>query len=382
MLPNVDQLLASLVNIRSVNPALPRAEPGDSEANAANFVAEVLTSHGIEARMQEALPGRPNVIAHIPRGPLADQKVILLSAHMDTYPASMPDGTEYQAKFEGGYLFGRGSADAKGSLAAMLHALLATRASQLRRETYFVASVDEEYGLCGCRAVAAAGLRADLAITGEPTSLEPIVAQKGIVRSHVHVLGDIAHAAYPQGANALYVVGDVLEVFNAFNRELQGVFSKCGLTPMTITPTRIESDGDMNKTPSRVSISFDARTLPSISQHAMLRRLREQLTQKLEGRAHFVIDEPYFVSPANQCDPQHPMVAEFLVKSARAGGRGEAGTFSYGSEAGYLSAIADAALVYGPGDAKYSHGPGERIALAELATAARVFADVLIAPQR
>lgn len=374
----VEEILACLVGLRSVNPSLAGASESDNEQEVAAYVRSLLESHGITVSTQEVMPGRYNVIGHVPRGARADERTILLSAHMDTYPASEEGDGEYQARIEDDFLIGRGSADAKGSLAAMLHAFIQTSRSPGRREAYIVASVDEEYGLCGCKALALSGVRADLAITGEPTSLAPIYAQKGIVRSRVRVFGNVEHAAYPKGSNSLIQTGRVLGAIEKMNREMRGVLSNCGLTPPTITPTRIQSDGDMNKTPSEVSVWFDARTLPGLSSSALLELLEARIREVLDANVSFEVDAPYFESPPNHCELREPVVRDFLRKLEAATGRCAPAGFSYGSEAGVLSAISRASLVFGPGDASYSHGPGERVSLSEVKLAARVFADVLV----
>jgi len=263
-IPAIESLLAKLVAIRSVNPALQGSLLQDSERQTGDYIVQLLQQYEVEVTLQEVFPGRHNVIGYAPRGNFADEKVILLSAHMDTYPASQDGNSEYEPFIKDGYLFGRGSADAKGSLAAMLSAFISTLNAPNRRESYIVASVDEEYGLCGCRKLTSHHMRPHLAITGEPTSLIPIYAQKGIVRSSVYVKSTVNHAAYPGPRNALIDTAHILFAIEALNAELENSKSSLGLTPTTITPTRIESDGDMNKTPSEVRIWFDARTLPGL----------------------------------------------------------------------------------------------------------------------
>lgn len=375
--PSAEALLTDLVGIRSVNPALPGARPDDGEHDTGAYVAQVLHRHGVQVTLQEVVPGRYNVIGHAPRGDLADDKVVLLCAHMDTYPASQAGEAEYQPIIEDGMLFGRGSADAKGSLAAMLAAFLQTLSSPFRREAYVVASVDEEYGLCGCRKLAALPIRPHLAITGEPTSLVPIYAQKGIVRSSIVVHGDVDHAAYPGTSNALFGAGQVLAAIRSLNDDMAHEPSGCNLTPATITPTRILSDGDMNKTPAVVRIFFDARIHPDNGSEVLMNRLQDRIHGALDASMRVEIETPYFVSPPNHCNIADPLVQDLFSKIEAVTGRCQPDTFSYGSEAGVLAAIADAALVLGPGDAKYSHGPGERVALGEVAAAARIYAEVL-----
>ena len=379
-LPAIESLLAKLVAIRSVNPALQGSLSHDSEQQTGVYVTQLLQQYGVEVTLQEVFPGRHNVIGYAPRGDFSDEKVILLSAHMDTYPASQDGDSEYEPCIKDGYLFGRGSADAKGSLAAMLSAFISTLNAPNRRESYVVASVDEEYGLCCCRKLTSHHMRPHLAITGEPTSLIPIYAQKGIVRSSIYIKSTVHHAAYPGPRNALFDTAHILFAIEALNKELENSKSDLGLTPTTITPTRIESDGDMNKTPSEVRIWFDARTLPGVSAAAILQRMSEWIRTRINNEIEFFIEAPFFDSPPNYCSTTDSLVAELFKNIEIVTGECKPDIFSYGSEAGVLSGIANASLVFGPGDAKYSHGPGECVAVQEVVSAAHIYRKILLSP--
>lgn len=371
----ITRLLSDLVSIRSVNPRLRGALPTDGERNAGDYVASFLARHGVEVELQEVAAGRHNVIGHIERGPRADDRVILISAHMDTYPDSDQDAREFEPRVEDGFLVGRGSADAKASLAAMLASVVNVRDRPDRREAYIVASIDEEHGLCGCRALCSHSMRPDLAITGEPTSLVPIYAQKGIVRAGIHLAGEPHHAAYPGGQNPLYAAARAMVLLQEFNERLAALPDPRRMGPATITPTRVESDGDMNLTPQSVRIWFDARILPGQTEEAFLHDLRTYLEARLEWK--FAVEAPYFSSPPNACATDHPLVQELFSKIEAITGSCAPQTFSYGSEAGVLSSIATAALVFGPGDPRYSHGPGERVRLEEVEAASRIYAQIL-----
>ncbi|HEX7895967.1 M20 family metallopeptidase [Variovorax sp. Varisp62] len=379
MAGTITQLLSDLVSIRSVNPQLTGASATDGEQAVAHYVADFLAQRGVSVELQQVAPGRHNVIGHVERGAKSDEKIILLSAHMDTYPASDEEALEFSPRLEGGYLIGRGSADAKGSLAAMLTAFVSTLKSPSRRESYVVASIDEEYGLCGCRTLCTHGMRPHLAITGEPTSLVPIYAQKGIVRASVYISGQVDHAAYPGPENAVFNVGRVLSAMEDWNRALRETRSDHDLGSTTVTPTKVESGGDMNKTPEGVRVWFDARLVPGTTTASFL----SEMTTYLEGRVGdiFRLEEPYFSSPSNQCSIIDPLVQELFSKVASAVGKCEPDVFSYGSEAGFLAEMAGSSLVLGPGDAKYSHGPGERVLVDEVVTAADVYSRILVSSE-
>ena len=112
-------LLRRLVQIDSVNPTLVPGGRGEQEI--ASFVARVLSDAGIETRLQEVVPGRPNVIGRLPgRG---EGRTLVFNAHLDTVSVEGMDNP-FSGRVADGKLFGRGAWDTKGGLAAALTALL------------------------------------------------------------------------------------------------------------------------------------------------------------------------------------------------------------------------------------------------------------------
>lgn len=371
---SINKLLADLVRIPSINPRVKGARTSDNESGVAEYVERLLKSAHIDVEIQEVETGRCNIIGHLGKGKFARKDVILLSAHMDTYPANE---AEFEPKIDKYYLYGRGSADAKGSLAAMLHAFLRSIDSDYRRETYMVASVDEEHGLLGARKLVSHGMAPDLAITGEPTNLIPIISQKGILRSRIRIFGSTSHAAYPNANNTIFSTQKLLENIRLFNTLLFSRHDNPVFPPASVTPTKIIGEGDMNITPSEVSIWFDARFLPDSSSCSFLQEFKDFLHKNIGFEYSFVIDDPFFTSPPNNCPMNTQIVAEFFEAIKAVNGRCNPETFSYGSEAGILAEFSKASLVFGPGDPKYSHKEGERISLEELENAARIYTTLL-----
>ncbi|GAA3229206.1 M20 family metallopeptidase [Nonomuraea helvata] len=373
---DASDLLTRLIAIRSVNPLLPGAAPGDGEREAAAFVADHLRAAGIETELQEVEDGRCNVIGHLPRAGGADDAVILLVGHLDTYPAGGPR-SGYEPVREGDLLYGRGSADAKGSLAAMITAFLAAARSPVRREAYLAATVDEECLLLGARRLVTHAMRPSLAITGEPTGLVPITAQKGIVRGSLRVRGERCHAAYPKDGTAIDAAAGLVKAVRRLNEDYRRGPSHPVLGVPTMTVTKARSDGGMNLGAGEVTLWFDARFLPGTSAGSFAVELENGL-RRLAGEIDFAADPPSFLSPANQCLVDTPVVAGFFDHVKQVAGACEPEGFCYGSEAGVLAKICDSSLVFGPGDAAYSHGQVEVIDTRELAAATEIFRRLLI----
>src|SRR5258707_10791198 len=165
-------LLRELVALPSVNPAfLPPKDPRAGEQRIADFLAATAAQAGLDVEFQSVFPGRSNLLARLsPKGTVRQR--ILLAPHLDTVNATEDQFTPRKIN---GRLFGRGACDTKGSVAAMLCALCELAHGNQRpegTEIVLAGLVDEENGQAGSRALAASGLKADLAIVGEPTRLQ------------------------------------------------------------------------------------------------------------------------------------------------------------------------------------------------------------------
>ena len=372
-LNELENLLSELVATPSVNPMLMNASKADSEKDLSNYIYQYLYKKGIKVEFQEVFSDRCNVVAHIPRKGNSDQNVILLCAHMDTYPSST-DESEYTPRIENGIMYGRGTADNKGSLASMLYAFIKAFESENRNETYFVASIDEEHMMTGAKKLSDLGITPDIAITGEPTQLVPIIMQKGIIRSSIRVLGDIGHAAYPKEKNSIIYAGKVISAIESFNSHLIKTHNQNHmLTPESVTPTKVIGNGDMNGTPKETTITFDARFLPDQTYVEFLNKFNIFIKDACNNQFEFSIDEPVFISPANSCSLESQPINRLFECIQLTTGFCDPDVFSYGSEAGYLSRFAKSCLVLGPGDPKYSHKAGECLKLTELKQSSEIF---------
>lgn len=373
------ELLQRMIEIPSVNPRL-SGDPADGEGELGHWLADYLAGHGIQVDLQKVADDRVNMIGHLPRSGSADSSVVLLSAHMDTYPR-YGELSGFRAQVTDGRMSGRGSADAKGPLAAMVAAFVRAARSPGHREAYLAATVDEECLLLGCKQLAQHGMRPDLAITGEPTQLVPIVAQKGIVRGSFVITGPKVHAAYPKTDSALTGAARLVQACGTLNRDLAARHPSA-LGPPTVTPTSVDCDGGMNLVARNVTVSFDARFPPGRQGEDFLREIEQRLRGELGDSVPFEIGAEVFVSPANRCDLTDGLVAEFIGTTAAATGQPGVDSFSYGSEAGVLAEFSGNSLVFGPGDPSYSHAVEEWLDVAELATATTIFERILTGPAR
>jgi len=368
----VVDLLRELVSVPSVNPAFP---DGTGEGELARAVAGYLRDLGAEVQLQEVLPGRPNVLAHVgDNGPR-----LLLSAHLDTVQTTRMAVAPFAGEVREGRMFGRGACDTKASLAAMLVALReAVRTRRLRCRVTFAALVDEEVGFAGSKALAASRPQVDGAVFGEPTDLQLVVAHKGVLRFYVQTTGRAAHSATPElGVNAiegmLSVAGLLCELPDPLPEHPLLGRPTCCLT-------EIQGGTGRNTVPDRCRVHVDRRTLPGEQGEEVWASLRERVlaseaVKAFPGKVEF--EPPYLVAPGLQT-PEGAWVVQALERAVyRVLGRAVRTGVPYGTDAGYVAQTGVPCVVFGPGSAAEAHTATESVALEQVELAARIFSELL-----
>ena len=356
-----EKLLAELIALPSVNPAfLPPRHPHAGEKRVADFLATVAARVRLEIEFQKVLPGRSNLIARLrPRNRI--RRTILLAPHLDTVGA---DGTRFIPQRKNGHLHGRGVCDTKGSVAAMLSALceLANSKSRpLETEIVFAGLIDEEHAQAGSRAMAASGLKADLAIVGEPTRLQVVTAHKGSLWLELETRGNAAHGATPQfGKNA---IREKARIVDALETDYAAQLRKRKhplLGSATVNVGTIFGGTQPNIVPDHCAISVDRRTLPGETEATVK---REMTTFLRAGRLSAKVSNTK-LAPAVPLETNYklPLVQKFL-KSV---GQTKPAGVHFFCDAAVLSAGGIPSVVFGPGDIAQAHTADEWVSLAEL----------------
>src|SRR3989442_5046773 len=303
------QLLRELVAIDSVNPSLVPGARG--EAAAAGFLFDFLRRQGIAAELQEAAPGRPNVVAQIgpaaaPSGAVQRRHAALaILAHIDTVGAGdMP--SPFTPQERDGRLHGRGALDIKSGVAAMCAAAVAVvrNAVALKRPLLIAAVVDEECNSIGTEAL----LReyaADAAIVLEPTDLRLCIAHKGYAWFEVITHGRAAHGSLPEeGRDAIRMMGRVLGLLDALDRKLAQQAPHPRLGCASLHASLISGGQELSSYPGECRLQIERRTLPGESEaeiEAELRGVLEGLEKRdvaFRATARMIASRPpYEISP-------------------------------------------------------------------------------------
>ncbi|MBO6575137.1 MAG: M20/M25/M40 family metallo-hydrolase [Rhodothermales bacterium] len=339
------EILRTLASIRSLS--------GD-EAAAADALQAILAGGGVEVHRFEN-----NVWCSVGRG----EDVLLLNSHLDVVPPSDNHPfPPFQPTEKDGWLYGRGTVDAKGSVSAMAATLLA-----LQRDGYDRGRVVGAFTACEETGWPYNGLQQtrphlpplSAAIVGEPTDLQPCIAQKGLLILRLDARGRSAHAARPHlGDNAvLRAARDLLKIEALKPERVHPL-----LGPVTITPTVIEGGTVRNLIPELCSFYLDVRSTPSYTHDELAQLVRD------------AVDSDVVVHSERMIAVGTPENAR-VTKAAVAGSGGTPFGSPTASDWIFLSDIP--VVKMGPGSSNLSHTADERIRIDELERAVTVYRETI-----
>jgi acetylornithine deacetylase len=355
------KLLRDLVAIDSVNPTL---VPGASgEAAASEFLCKFLRERGIAAELQQAAPGRPNVVALISPDSTANSTgskisaALAILAHIDTVgPGDMPE--PFTPRERDGRLYGRGALDIKSGVAAMCAALMAARAtSAIKKPLLIAAVVDEECDSIGTEALLER-YTADAAIVLEPTDLRLTVSHKGYAWFEITTHGRAAHGSLPsEGRDAIRMMGRVLNLLDALDRKLASLAPHPLLGHGSLHASLIRGGQELSSYPGECRLQLERRMLPSESAAEFEAELRTLVAGLARRDSDFQATVRGLGSrPAYEISPDAPIVG--LVRSAITKTLGSAATAE--NELAGMAAWTDTALLAAAGIPGVVFGPRGR----------------------
>lgn len=347
-------LTARLVEIESINPDVVLG--GSGEVAIARFVAEWCERAGLDVSLVEPAPGRPNVVA-VARGS-GGGRSLMLNAHMDTVGvAGMTD--PFTPRVEGGRLYGRGSYDMKGSLAACMLATVDAKRRSLAGDVILTAVADEEFASVGTEAVAAS-LRADAAIVTEPTEMQLAVGHRGFVSFEIVTAGRAAHGSRPDlGIDAIAKMGRVLVGIDELDRRLRASPTHPHLGSGSVHASLIEGGQEYSSYPARCVLQAERRTIPGETVTIVERELRELVDDAGAGDDDFSAEVRALASR----EPFEVAESEAIVQMVR-----RHATAVLGAEPAIVGVPfwADSALLAGAGIPTVLFGPSGEGAHAEV----------------
>jgi len=288
----------------------------------------------------------------------SSKQTILLNSHIDTVkPASLWSIDPYCVKEEGGKIYGLGSNDAHASVVSLISTFLKLKDTEQNYNLVLALSAEEEVsGKDGIESILDKLPKIDLAIVGEPTSLQMAVAEKGLMVLDCESTGKSGHAARNEGVNAIYEALPDIEWFKNYK------FPKLSETlgPVNMQVTIVNAGGQHNVVPDKCTFTVDIRLTDCYSHSEALEIIRKNVKCKVTPRSTRL--------KPSAIDINAPIVKRFKA----------IGGVCFGS-----STMSDQALMpfpsvkIGPGNSSRSHSADEYIFVDEILQAEKLYFELL-----
>ena len=356
--------------------------PGGTEEATVEVLKDFSLGAGLEVSTQTVAPGRPNFTAVLPGGA---HPGLLFLAHSDVVPAGTGwERPPFEPYVRGGRLFGRGSTDMKGGLAAVLIALKALKdaGAELPGNAALACTVDEEDLGIGIRAYTSAALADSVfsysgCVVAEPTDLETVIGCRGDSYIELKVTGKSAHSGRPaDGRNAIDAATKILELIRADHARLQAdQDALLGAGSWNIGLIRGGTGTSM--VAAECTVSLDRRLMPDDDAQLILDRLRAQISEAYIDTDGISVEAAVTMEmPGFRTSEDHPLVSNSVAALADAGVSSAVTGWTAACDGGFIARdLGVPAIVMGPGGLNdQAHQVNESVSIAELVAAARAYA--------
>ena len=333
---------------------------------------------------------RSNVVARIPARPRdAEAPTVMLQAHQDTVPIQGMTVDPFAAEVHDGKIFGRGACDIKGALGMLLSIAdrLVHAPPAHHPHVVLAFTMNEECGFTGAAALSRSlsdgglwdGTLPDAIIVSEPTSLDVVVAHKGVTRWRCHTHGTAGHSSNPEaGVNAIYAMSRVVNRLQALAQEpLTSAEADPLLGRPTLSIGTIQGGISVNTIPDRCTIEIDRRTLPEEDPQAARQFIIDALAALDLGDARITHDLPFMQSPGLSATGNRELAAQIAEHSRAHGHSANIVGAPYGTDAAAFAQIGIPTVVFGPGHIAQAHTKDEWVEVAQLEAAQAILWDWL-----
>ena len=340
---NAVELLKKLIATPSVS---------RNEKDAADIMEQTIRSYGFEPQREA------NNLWIIDPHYDESRPTLLLNAHIDTVkPVASWSRDPFSPDVEDGVLYGLGSNDCGGGLCSLLQIFrMLTEKPQSYNLIYLASAEEEVSGKDGITRALPLLPHIDLAIVGEPTGMNPAVAEKGLMVLDVIAHGKSGHAARNEGVNAIYEALDDMCWIRDYKFEKVSEF----LGPTKMTLTVVNAGTQHNVIPDKCTMLVDIRTNEFYDNEEVYEFIRQHL--KSEVKAHS------FRLKSSRIDPEHPLIRKCVAMGMK----------PFGSPT-----LSDQALMHfpsfklGPGESSRSHSANEFIRISEISDAITKYETLL-----
>lgn len=357
-------LAADLVRMNTV-------DAPERDSACLEHISKLLESAGWGVKIHRSAEGRSNLIAELGTDGGAP---LCFTGHVDTVPFGNAQWRRdpLSGAIEDGMLYGRGSADMKGGVAAIVSAACAV-AQEKHRDIMLILTSGEEQGCLGAAALArdVALPRARGLVVAEPTANKPACGHKGALWLKATFSGVTAHGSMPHlGVNAAYMAAHVLVALERF--ELDAPNHPLGAPSLNVGT--VHAGINVNSVPDRAEISIDIRSVPGLPHAA----IRERLVDRLGPATLFetIVDlAPVWTDPDQTWMRSVTSVTAQVVRNVSPGGA----KVPYFTDASVLAPALGhpPTLIIGPGEIAMAHRTDEQCEVGQIEEAAEIYRRVM-----
>lgn len=366
---DVISLTRKLVSFNTVNP------PGN-EQDIAKYVGNLLADNGFTIDYHQLALNRLTLIAE--KGLSGDRPPIVLTGHFDTVSLGEKSWSEdpFSGTIKDGKLYGRGTSDMKGGLAAMIFAAIQVfQESTPKGGVRLIFTAGEEPGCHGAKHLADTNYdmgQASAIIVGEPTSNVPAIGHKGALYLKVSASGKTAHSSMPElGVNAIYKAARAITKIENFNFQVE----KDNLHGFsTINVGLINGGKNLNSVPDHAEFTIDIRSTAKVLHSELLDRLSQELGEDVTFET--LVDLPSVSSSETSAfvqvvyavcdiDPENVTILKSLP---------------YMTDGAVLQQLYNGipTIIVGPGQAEMAHQTDEFCYSAKIEEAVEIYKNIIL----
>lgn len=358
------EILRELIRTPSVNPSIAPDE-GHGEGAIANVARQWLGARGVTSWLEEAAPGRPNVVAEVGAG---QGPIVVFCAHLDTVGTAGMTIPPFEPTLREDRVYGRGSYDMKGSAAAVMAAAACLRREDLRGRVLVALVADEEFASIGAQDFVERH-KADACVLTEPSEGQLILAHKGFVWAEIVTKGRAAHGSrWDLGISAIAQMAKIIDAIERFDQQELRKRTHPLVGPASQHCSLIRGGSGLSTYAEECTLHIERRTLPG--------ETPEQVMDELENLIRSTGEQADLRSllhrPPLSCDP-NSNIGTCLSQAATSvtGQTPEIAGVSYWMDAALFAAAGIPTVNYGPSGAG-AHEAVEWVDLDSVVSCAKV----------
>lgn len=362
-------LTQKLISFKTINPE-------GNEQDIALFVGKLLSGNGFNVNYHQLAQNRLTLIAE--KGLNSINPPIVLSGHFDTVPLGVKQWIEnpFSGTIRDGKIFGRGSSDMKGGLAAMIVAsILAFQKSVPLGGVRLIFTAGEEPGCIGVKHLAESGYNLDRAsaiVVGEPTSNVPAIGHKGALYLNVSASGKTVHSSMPElGNNAIYKAARAITKienfsFHADRDELHGF--------PTINVGLVSGGKNLNSVPDYAEFTIDIRSTRKVKHSELLKRLSGELGEEVSIET--LVDLP----PVSSVETSSFVRTVYSICGIDADKNVSKKSLPYMTDGAVLQQLYGGVptVILGPGQPEMAHQTDEFCYLSKIEDAVEIYKNIIL----